>query len=326
VIARQREARDRAIDLTILRCPICHGSVEEPPFRCSNQYCDASDGYRMSAGQPVLIDFVKSIFTPDIFDRGPGQVLDRTSTGSPVGRFLRRVTYGNSAAARTICSRFMRELLAETERPIVLIIGGGTIGEGMQPLYDWPEIRIMGVDAYASPQTSLVCDAHDLPFTDETFDGVIIQAVLEHVLDPVRVVSEIHRVLKPNAVVLADTPFMQQVHEGAYDFTRFTLNGHRWLFRSFSEVDRGITAGPSIVLLWSIAYLARAVGAGPRLTAAITALFSWVRLFDRVADRDLCADGASGTYFIGRRSDDSLKPSDMPTLYRTAQGRIESDS
>src|SRR5207237_664581 len=35
---------------------------------------------------------------------------------------------------------------------------------------------------------------------------------------------------EPLVLVLGDTPFMQQVHEGAYDFTRFALSGHRWLF------------------------------------------------------------------------------------------------
>ncbi|CAH2407660.1 hypothetical protein MES5069_620012 [Mesorhizobium escarrei] len=32
---------------------------------------------------------------------------------------------------------------------------------------------------------------------------------------------------------------MQQVHEGAYDFTRFTELGHRWLFRRFETISRG---------------------------------------------------------------------------------------
>ena len=34
-----------------------------------------------------------------------------------------------------------------------------------------------------------------------SFDGVMIQAVLEHVLEPTRVVAEIHRVLKPDGLL-----------------------------------------------------------------------------------------------------------------------------
>ncbi len=84
--------------------------------------------------------------------------------------------------------------------------------------------------------------------TDESFDGVICQAVLEHVLDPYRCVEEIHRVLRPNGLVYAETPFMQQVHGGTHDFTRFTHLGHRRLFRKFAEVDSGVVCGPGMAL------------------------------------------------------------------------------
>ncbi len=55
--------------------------------------------------------------------------------------------------------------------------------------------------------------------------------------------AEIHRVLRPGGIVYADTPFLQQVHEGAYDFTRFTDSGHRFLFRRFERIDSGSVAG-----------------------------------------------------------------------------------
>jgi hypothetical protein len=88
---------------------------------------------------------------------------------------------------------------------------------------------------------------------------------LEHVLDPSAVVAEIHRVLKPDGYVYAETPFMQQVHERAYDFSRFTRSGHRWLFRQFDEIDAGPITGPATAFLWSMRYLLRALGAGENL-------------------------------------------------------------
>ena len=117
---------------------------------------------------------------------------------------------------------------------------------------------------FSSPHTRLVADAHKLPFVDQSFDGVWIQAVLEHVLEPIDVVSEIHRVLRDDGLVYAETPFMQQVHERAYDFTRFTQSGHRWLFRSFTEISAGPVTGGGVALLWSIRYLFRAFGVGVR--------------------------------------------------------------
>jgi len=99
-------------------------------------------------------------------------------------------------------------------------------------------------DVALAKNISCVCDAHDLPFPDDSFDAVIADAVLEHVCDPQRCVSEIHRVLRPNGFVVATTPFLQPVHMGAHDFTRFTYLGHRRLFRGFDEIASGQCGGP----------------------------------------------------------------------------------
>jgi len=55
---------------------------------------------------------------------------------------------------------------------------------GAGELYNDPSIELVGIDVYASPHTHLLADAHRLPFVDRVFDGVWIQAVLEHVLEP----------------------------------------------------------------------------------------------------------------------------------------------
>jgi hypothetical protein len=68
-------------------------------------------------------------------------------------------------------------------------------------------------------------------------------------------------------VVYAKTPFMQQVHECAFDFTRFTEVGHRRLFRRFDDIDRGVAVDPASALLWAAGYFARSV---PRRTASRT--------------------------------------------------------
>lgn len=115
----------------------------------------------------------------------------------------------------------------------------------------------MVLDIYDSQNVDILADAHSVPFKSGLFDLVIIQAVLEHVLNPEKVVSEISRVLRPEGVVYAETPFMQQVHEGPYDFTRFTESGHRYLFKNFSQIRSGVTAGAGSSLLWSLDFFSR---------------------------------------------------------------------
>jgi SAM-dependent methyltransferase len=197
----------------------------------------------------------------------------------------------------------------------VLVVGGGARGSGAAALYEADDIELIGTDVYASSYTRVVADGHELPFKSATFDAVWIQAVLEHVLEPWRVVDEIHRVLKPSGLLYADTPFMQQVHEGAYDFTRFTLSGHRWLLRRFEEIESGPVGGAGTVMAWSAKYLLHAMGA-PHAVARVAQFASFpLRFLDTVGPRRNRADASSGVYFFGRRSETSIGPKDMVAYY-----------
>lgn len=302
----------------IIRCPRCSSAVSalDGKYRCNNRTCRYHDGYLASSGQPILIDFEESIFTPEVFIRNSGIVFERPKGRGGIGQLLQRLIYGgNRVAAVKVGVDLVRLVRATTSSPRVLVIGGGTIGSGLQALYATADIEIIGTDVYASQHTALICDAHALPFVDASFDGVVIQAVLEHVLEPQSVADEIHRILRPGGVVYADTPFIQQVHEAAYDFTRFTHSGHRWLFRRFEELDSGPVNGSGLGLIWSIAYFLRSFGIGPRLVALGTAPFFWLRFLERRASRGGALDAAGGVYFLGTRSDRTLRANEMPAYY-----------
>jgi len=70
------------------------------------------------------------------------------------------------------------------------------------------------------------------PFEDESFDGVIVKDLLEHVLDPVGVVQEVARVLRPGGLVFASSPDAQRWVWDDYTHRRpYTLTGYKRLFR-----------------------------------------------------------------------------------------------
>jgi ubiquinone/menaquinone biosynthesis C-methylase UbiE len=57
---------------------------------------------------------------------------------------------------------------------------------------------------------------HDLnvfpyPFNDEEFDEVYLDNVLEHLKDPIRVMEEVYRILKPRGTVKVITPYFRSV-------------------------------------------------------------------------------------------------------------------
>ena len=55
-----------------------------------------------------------------------------------------------------------------------------------------------------------------------SFDLVICTEVLEHSKYPESILSEIHRVLKPNGTLILTTPFIYPIHGAPNDFRRFT--------------------------------------------------------------------------------------------------------
>jgi SAM-dependent methyltransferase len=224
--------------------------------------------------------------------------------------------------------RFGELLLDEHSEAKVLIVGGSIVGKGLENLLlAGKQIEFVETDVVIGPRTQLICDGHDLPFKDQTFDGVVIQAVLEHVADPYRVVAEIYRVLKDNGLVYAETPFMQQVHGGRHDFTRFTHLGHRRLFRRFEEIDSGAVGGPGMALAWGYEYFLLSFFSG-RWTRGAVRGFSrltgfWLKYFDRLVEgKPGAIDASSGHYFLGRKSHETLSDRDLIKLYRGPQREI----
>lgn len=284
--------------------------------RCSNPECALScEGFPLCGDQPVLMDFERSIFDPRSYTQADGSVLPRDDTGRSLGTRVRRLITGVNPVAQANGQEFLARVKQMCAHPRVLVIGGGAIGAGAEGLYGDPDIDLIGTDVYASPYTCLVSDGHQLPFREASFDGVWIQAVLEHVLDPHIIAAQIFRVLKPAGVLYSEIPFMQQVHEGAYDFTRFTLSGHRWLFRRFEQISAGAVGGAGTTCVWAIRYLFRALGTGNKVATLLSVPFFWLRFLDALTGRRSGIDAASGTYFLGVKSDRTLSAREMVRYY-----------
>ncbi|HEX6287610.1 MAG TPA: methyltransferase domain-containing protein [Herpetosiphonaceae bacterium] len=304
-----------------LRCPVCRAALDlvGSQLRCTNTECDGS--FPIVHGVPVLINEAASVFsTQDFINLRPTYFKQDGPVVQTIRRFIPKIS-ANIKGARNF-QQFARLLLERADAPKVLIIGGGILGQGAEHLLD-PRIELVESDVALGPRTAMIADAHDIPFEDETFDGVIAQAVLEHVVDPHRCVEEIHRVLKHGGYVYAETPFIQQVHGRRYDFTRFTHLGHRRLFRNFEEVDGGATCGPGMALAWTYQYFLlsfttwKPARAALRAFARLTSFY--LKYFDYyLIDKAGTLDAASGYYFIGRKAGTVLSDRELIMLYKGA--------
>jgi SAM-dependent methyltransferase len=308
-----------------IRCPICRSAVELQEHQAKCQNCDCAQVFSVHTGVPILLKPGGSLF--DAAD-----VVGNNSNAKqniPPGRlntwkrFLPTLD-SNIKAERnvTVLVQTLSKRSASGAPIRVLIVGGRVLGQAMDHLNSLsPRFEVLHTDVALGPQTEMVCDAHDLPFSDGSFDCIVAQAVLEHVRDPWQCVAEMHRVLRPRGVVYAETPFMQQGHMGAYDFTRFTHLGHRNLFSRFAEIDSGPLCGPGMALAWAYQYFlcSFARSRRSRRVFSVVARFSafFLKYFDYwLIDTPGAFDAASAFYFLGERDEQPLSGRALLGHYR----------
>ncbi len=213
------------------------------------------------------------------------------------------------------------KLLAEGAAPKRgLVVGAGTAGAPLEGAgIEWTL-----TDVIDFPGIDVVCDVQALPFDDESFDIVIAIAVLEHVPDPSGAVSEIYRVLRPGGFVYSEIPFLQAVHLGAWDFTRYTVLGHRRLFRMFDTLTREpVVGGPASSLAWALhGFIVAAMGRNLFLWRLAhhgsNYLLAWLPQLDRLLTGPAAADGACGTAFLGRKRSEAVTDEQILTEYAGA--------
>jgi 2-polyprenyl-3-methyl-5-hydroxy-6-metoxy-1,4-benzoquinol methylase len=65
----------------------------------------------------------------------------------------------------------------------------------------------------------LICDITSIPEPDASFDAILCTEVLEHVPDPVTVLRELARLLKPGGLLIVTAPFCSLSHFSPYHFS-----------------------------------------------------------------------------------------------------------
>ena len=303
-------------------CPVCHQS----PLAKENLdlVCPAcSSSFPVVQGLPILINNANSVFA--IEDYAASNAFEGASYGS---------TYDSVSGLRGLYRKLVHrlsetniksdELDAETAllnlckaspvRLKILVIGAGDRKYGDDADFVYTDV------AFASEIHAIV-DSHDLPFKNNCFDLVLAVAVLEHVASPQAVVDEIWRVLKPKGCVYAATPFLQPVHMGAYDFTRFTHLGHRRLFRKFSETASGLALGPASATALTIRATIVSLAPGKayrRFANLFGIVFTFpLKYLDYLTRNNLSAlDGAGGVYFFGRKEQETISDRSLIAMYR----------
>ncbi len=297
-----------------IRCPDCHSS--RIVSNTSHLQCnDCKNIFPVVDNKPILMRADNELFPKHGFlepRHVPTSLLSKVVDAvmpSP------SVTFGRKHSLLKLL-----EANSASEDTYILTIGCGQQRRELDTfLSACRNIHALYCDVSTAADVDMFCDAHELPFVDQLFDAVIITAVLEHVLCPEKVVQEVYRVLKSGGIVYSEIPFMQQVHEGAFDFTRYTLTGHRRLLNHFEELSSGIIAGAGTALVWAIEYFMASFVSNRRCKTYIRllsrAFFFPLKYFDYFfISKSHSSDGASGTFFLGKKV--QVKISDFEVVSR----------
>ena len=82
---------------------------------------------------------------------------------------------------------------------------------------------LVNTDIYkACNDLSCFCDLRHAPFSDCTFDIVLMCEVIEHISNPSTAISEAYRTLKAGGYLILTWPLVYNLHDMPFDFNRFT--------------------------------------------------------------------------------------------------------
>jgi SAM-dependent methyltransferase len=135
-----------------------------------------------------------------------------------------------------LCNR--REIIQEHVRnipmkPLDILDIGGRI-QPYRSLLEGRVNRYVAIDPILEGLTDIVAVGEHVPFRDHQFDIVICMQVLGYAKDPLKFVSEIHRVLKIGGILLFSVPSLSICHHD--ERWRFLPDGLRLLFSEFYSV------------------------------------------------------------------------------------------
>jgi len=156
------------------------------------------------------------------------------------------------------------------------------------------------IDIEPGASVDLVGDARFLPIADGSVDVVLCTQVLEHIPEPVPVLEEIFRVLRPGGTLILSVPAIFPQHGSPGDYWRYMPQGLAWLLRDFRKVEiQGETGSVGSLFLVLNMYLYVFTGPWPWMRRlASLCVCPVTNLLGRTAAAIYRGDQFASNYFV----------------------------
>jgi predicted O-methyltransferase YrrM len=102
----------------------------------------------------------------------------------------------------------------------------------LRPLF--PGKKYVSADMRKGLGVDVVLNLHQIDLPSESVGTVFILDTLEHVESPSKAMSEVHRVLKPDGILIMSSVMNFPIHDYPLDYWRFTPEGFRSLLKLFA--------------------------------------------------------------------------------------------
>ena len=151
-------------------------------------------------------------------------------------KFVRKgrgLSASGNPAHLSISSRFAADIVAPYYENAIRVHAQGRLldmGCGYVPLYDTYRDLVsenICIDWEKTPHVNPYLDQTvdltvALSFESASFDTVLLTDVLEHIPEPMNLMCEIARILRPGGKLILGVPFLYWLHEVPHDYYRYT--------------------------------------------------------------------------------------------------------
>lgn len=107
-----------------------------------------------------------------------------------------------------------------------------------QPFFPGKQYLKQDMQDFDPPCIDIICDISDMePISDESIGLVLNLESLEHLPYPQKAIDEIHRVLRPDGLLILTTVMHFKIHPCPKDYWRFAPDGLELLLSRFKILD-----------------------------------------------------------------------------------------